>query len=754
MFSKIKFTLACATLVVTVGCGLIGEQGPSGGMQLKSAEVGCLDGASKTFSEYFEGNSSETQVSALWDCFDKSIKLFTERTRGVEQDTYKPQELRLFLVKHFLKNGVISDGLLFRAMELKTALLGGSPDRLTRPELERARELISHLRSKTLRMRHFMPLTGSGQISRSEAEVTEAVTILEEEAQSLGVAIGRANSSYSFESLDALIGEFEGFLPGSVVQLLRKQIPTLKAMKAILVPSDKNAIGPAEWPNTLLLHAKLWGFYLRATHLKTNSPDLLRGEDRKKFLALIHDALDFFERAARRHPEQTISFELLEGLVASLDAPTIIQSAGLSLDSFDNVRKSVRPIVQRFLGGSRFGRDGREASGLTVAALAYFRKVASRWDSNQIIAEKLAGIPFSDADVAKISSGEEQTSFAQYVNSIPLLYLDSRSMSQVTIPIRDEKARSFNDLSQLNTWREVARMLIAGYAEDPKRAKDETAIDVKEIRVAYDHFRDLGIEVKAFDPLDPNVPEKRFAEASVFMYSSDGDDLLERGELTELFALSLTAKMVGESLHMKIADLCYQPGQSRRVDIYGFPAIEPECYFSHLYSGIHSYFAHVPELAQFVSSLESNDKQASNNFKKYFSGISRKSKVSDWVDSGESQAMAALSSYLEAMFSRFDENRSGALSQFEGADAFPLFEDALSKSLCTSNKASLRDAFDFIMTHGEAPDSLTEKIRKGVPWVVGRWFGRERRYSVDRVKILKILYEFSQSKTALATCQP
>jgi hypothetical protein len=787
MFSK-KLFAGVSLALAAAGCGsIIGEKNPESSMSLQGSDVGCLNGASETFGKYFEGRSSEAQMTALWNCVEKSLRLFSERTRGREDHRYKPEELRSFLQDYFLKNGTqISDGLMFRAMELKSALVGGDTRSLTRPELTRALELITHLRHQTLRLRPLMPITIDGQRLRSEAEVDQIVRIFEEEAHALGAAIQRADRPYAFSSLDGLLAELSGILPPKTVDQMRRQIPLLASLKDILVPTpsavaptvSEPAIGADEWPKTLSIHAKLWGFFLKSSSATYRAyyrvTDLRRGSEREKTVELVLDIIGLFEQSARAHADGRIPTQKIEKLVRSIDAKALIEAYQLPLRNFENVEKVIAPGVRRFLGGARLGPDGRDAQGLGLPALAYLRSYVERWDRNQRIIESVEGqqrdsfsaklsdlSQFSVFDGAKSGSRDrgllalehrDSLSLMKYFDRAPVLYAEwSGSPLQITIPSHGLERRGFNDLSNLNLWRELSRMIIAGYADPARAAKLEGLTD-QELRTAYEDVRELGIELKAFDPNDPLVPEKRFREASLFMYSADGDELLELEELTELLAFSLSAKSVGDSLHARIADRCYRAGELRRMDTYGMPAIEPRCYFETLYANLEELYPHVPWFMGYVNALQRREPRRFADFRKYFEGSGRKSKDPAWVDSGDSQAMVQLAAYIEALYARFDSDRNALIDQSEAQRALPLFTSSLSKVICTTDLKKVEDAFNFVMKHGDAPDTWRELLFEGIPWKLKDWLGVDPKYQVDRVRILRILYEVSRSASSNQGC--
>src|SRR5919106_1455319 len=90
--AALRAALVMLLAVIAEGCG---ERAPENSPSL--ANQGCLNEASRTIQEYFHGEVSEQDLNSFWDCIDNALKLFTDRTRGVEPGKYKPTELRRFL---------------------------------------------------------------------------------------------------------------------------------------------------------------------------------------------------------------------------------------------------------------------------------------------------------------------------------------------------------------------------------------------------------------------------------------------------------------------------------------------------------------------------------------------------------------------------------------------------------------------------------------------------------------------------------
>ena len=119
----------------------------------------------------------------------------------------------------------------------------------------------------------------------------------------------------------------------------------------------------------------------------------------------------------------------------------------------------------------------------------------------------------------------------------------------------------------------------------------------------------------------------------------------------------------------------------------------------------------MPWFRGYVSWLKREKPEGYASFRKYYEANGRKSKETDWVNSGESQVLVALATYIESMFARYDSDRSGTSGRTKAPWRSRSSARLFCKVLCTcQDDAALRDAFDFVMTHGGAPEGVGQRF--------------------------------------------
>jgi hypothetical protein len=295
-------------------------------------------------------------------------------------------------------------------------------------------------------------------------------------------------------------------------------------------------------------------------------------------------------------------------------------------------------------------------------------------------------------------------------------------------------------------------MLIRGYA-DPIRANTEFGITLDEFRQAYLDVRELGIELQFLDKFDPKVPEKRFAEANYFSFVANGDEYLDLAEATQMFAFAVSARVSGDDTYAKLkAEDCHDRNRPR-FDEFNLEMIEQKCFEDRYYW---HFDKHLWNLPLFVSSKRSLGLKAQKEFQKIYEASGRKSNYPGWVTSGDIQALSMLASYVEALFYRFDRDRSGTFTYDEAAEAFPIFRKTLSEIRCTNDDKQLRKAFDYLMEKGGEPEGW-QILTQAIPWQIDRWWeelwGNKPNYRADRMKVLKIFAQFSTRERPTPICR-
>lgn len=774
MFFK-RAALLIALASVVAGCSLRFGEEPLGqsSAELSTNETKCFNGGLQTVAEIANGRASDEQISGLWNCASRSLVLFAERTRGGTPGVYSPKELRNFLHRYFLKETRVSDALLAEFMELKRTLLGGSADALTREELYQASRLLLVFRDQNLRLKPYLPLSFEHIRQMDEETVQNAVSALQGVAVEFSRVLQGAGNTYRFAHLEGLFRELEAASVSedtrAVLKSMREFVPAVQQIKSIFVSPDPSQIASDEWNYLLTQSMRSYGLILRWVHARHLDPSLVHGLGRTKIVELIKEGMSLFTDAIERRGDRVIPFTEFDRLIDVID-PRFFQ-LGRRVIKPEHLKGFLRPLVRRGLGGSVPGIEGRGAQGLTLSAIRRAETLLEEWSEAQNYLDHLysklqslprpleftgAGDSFPRSQLMHYTIEEvlgrsrESMSLvswqsAQRVRSIitnlrPLFRGDD-SIILVTATEADPSF-SYHDLTMQSGMDLLGRILAAGYAEDPLRTG--TGVTLKELEVFYWDARDVGIDLKIFDPRNTTVAQKRFLEANVFMSSGDGNEILSVGETSQILSFMISTKRMGYRTHRWISKVCNAGIANPEKDWFGIALIDAGCYRKRFFDTFEANWDHMPLLRDYYARLDASKRA---EFERNLEIAARSTGVSDKkIESTDSEGFSGVAHYMESVFARFDRDQSGTIGKkeaLEGPDAaFETFREALEQASCKAgsclkDKGDLEVLFTYLLAHGKVPNKA-----QFVWWMIRRPFWS---FECDRGRMVQIMGALAQA---------
>ncbi|MCM2323430.1 MAG: hypothetical protein NDJ90_09230 [Oligoflexia bacterium] len=779
-----SFLMAALASLALSSCGLeLGEKSVDQSLNLGGKDLGCLDGGTQTMVEYFHGHASSQQIGDLVDCMGRSLQLFADRTRGEAEGLYSDQELKNFIERYFLKDTRLPDGLVRELMEFKRTMLGGRSDRLTAGEIREARRFLEVIKEQAIRLQPFMPLTPEHYGSLSETEVDQGLSALESAASEIGKRMRGAGQDYEFTRLESLLTEVErtALTPSAAEAIaeFRASIPMFQRLKAFLLSPDHSRILSDEWEPLLTTSSRGFGLYLRFASIDQRYRSLVLANDglapgRAELLRIGRDISELLITAIGRRTEGVIRFEEFDSFVDSID-PKYLVVMGHTLQP-EHLKNGLRAAVRRGLGGAEPGAIGRGAVGLTQAAVNRAWRLIQDWAEAQryldlaftqlgkraagmrIAAEsrparrsQLLALTLEDvygADQAGLSAPvlaavdrmrgviAEQPSL--YRRGGTEVYFDSRNVGE-------DPLFSYAGLSQMNSMNLLSRLLMSAYAEEPARSK--TAVVQSEVERLYLDLRDLGVDLRIFDPDSDHVAQRRFLDSNLFTYAANGDELMDVSEATQILAYMISAKAATARVHRRISELCRAPGATPELDFWGFPLIEARCYRKIFFERHAEMWSNMPELSEYYRVLRADPKRKRilEAFERNIEAVSRKQGYSEApFTSSETDTIFGLLQYLETVFMRFDLDRSGTIGMYEAFEApdaaFPVFRGALARASGFGGDKNLRTLFSFLLGHGRIPGTID--------FIVWRLRGPEWSFEADRGRMIEIMAELSAALKA------
>jgi hypothetical protein len=324
--------------------------------------------------------------------------------------------------------------------------------------------------------------------------------------------------------------------------------------------------------------------------------------------------------------------------------------------------------------------------------------------------------------------------------------------------------QSFVGLSALNAVRNIVHVTWDAYVTDPARVEGQggltAGISQDELRQFYMDVRELGIAFKLFDPTSMTAADSRFLEGNLFTYASNGDRYLSLAEGTDLVSFMFSSKGLSSKMYNLVHDQCAkwtvgcagnQPGcHIGGKDVFGVDTISTEC-FNHFAMGAlyQQLWDHMPNLIKFYSALPElgdNKPQEDRVYRETFSCMVEtvaRSKGANpkWIGISDTDQIAALEHYLEAMFVRFDANHSGTLNRQETLTAYPVLKnviyDEVKKRVSFLNSD---DDLQAVLTYILAQGTIPSTDDWGSLAHFGLWrYIHESKFEADRARIVQVM---------------
>jgi hypothetical protein len=744
MFSKrlAPAGVALVAAVLALGCGPKRFPG-STAMSL---------GVSASASRYLQGEADEAETASIFDCAIHSLTLFEQRTQGQTPGGYTPQELRAFLERYFLDGIKISDGLLTEVMELKRTVIGGSSAQFTTGDLTATTELFGKLKEQALRLRTYMPVTPGSLTRRSSWEVEQAAAAIHDAAGAIGDVLADTGNAYTFSHLQALMHELKGFKgiagggAGDVFSYVEDNIGLISTCKSTLFMPLAEGIGSAEWAPTLKAAADWYALYLRFELLERDYDSWVLGAGRERLVDLVREAFRLIDLSVSRRPGQVLTFDDMNRLIEAV-FPHGITVMGDRTLSVEHTEAFLRPLVQRVFGGSDFGATGRKAPGLTREALERMRLHFEHWNDGQryleatyaaandtlggtstqgylpdqlqaFTLEKLLslGWPLGPEAAAGDDGEAPPALLSDAVRRLGLVEQRDRALfpgasTQIYFNgYGTDRHLSLHDLSEANWMYSLARLMTAGYAEDPARAAtddDETQkVTFEEFKRFVDDIHDGGVDLKYIDPKDPHLAEKRYREAELFTFAGVGDEYVSTRQTAQLLALMISGQRLADRIYDgALAAKCKTYGP----DPYDYLLIDAQCYRDYLFGHTDAIWSNLPRMAAYFKTLSG---KGLDDFKHAMEDGARKQGYNDSpMNSNDYQGFAMIGQYVEVVFERFDQADEGVLGWNEARQAFPIFKNSLrdetcQQGHCLNSEGDLYAVFTFMLAYGRAPSPL------------------------------------------------
>lgn len=713
---------------------------------------------------YASDELNDYQITDFVQCLQKAFTTFVQLTRGKDQNTYQPDEIRRFLQTYFLRERPITDKLMNEFMVIKQVLVGGDSSVITRLEIADLIEFLEDLRKEAIRIRPFVKYLNPSLIVQQDPtdigkRLTEANETLRQSIRTITLRMQGGHKDYSFDNLQTLMTEFRGFVRWEDHFRNSKPVPAwielFKNFKRVTTAQSPEMILKGEWAPFLQTFSRWYLAYIQFRVGVKDQP-LLYGAGLQNTMHLSQELFELIEEAIHRQPGKVLRVELINALVSSAQKLDWISQRIRP----ESVERFTRALTDRFFADEKAQGGRSQADGLTLPVLALMRYEFYRWAAIQMKLEsefRMRGVPdlrqtrvpslhqaspLIPRDIqAKLRSirDADYSSFMQVKTHLRPMF--NEDMNRVTITNdadfgRQRLTHGFHNLSAMNLLRSSIALLFRGYS-DSKRWDWSSGLKSSQLQAFYEDVRDLAVDLKLADSRIANTGSRAFIEGNLFTSKGDGVKFnVEESQLSFVEAMELLGYIYsgGRLANNLYADLSWKDERRQmkncehgKLDENGEHKLKRSCVKEHLAAMVFQHAGGLPGMRHFISTAKDSDREAMiTNI--LDSAFSPKNSEVDWVEKNELCIVAVVLHYLESVMIRFDSDRNGILTGPELRKAAPIFSGFIQRYAKDKKKQDLtveraEGVFLFILAYKSIPESWLNKISV---W----WLGSDRYYEI------------------------
>ena len=746
-------------------------------IEIKKENLACLKNVSTNLGHLLKAQSSEAQIDETFNCLDATLLEFQNRVQG-SQDANSFSSDDLFQVfNEFLSDAKISQEATADILRLKSGLLGGADQKLTKLEITQLRDLLKVIHPEIIRLMPFTAIFSfkKGNKEFSKESIKLAFDQLGSSLNAVLAATQLVRSDYQFEDFKKLLSNLH-FFESKSTDFFN------------LAGEIKNLLAGSEGVQTA---ADFKGFIFSITEIlrlytlhnqNYVTFEIHNAGQLEDTITFTEDILNMLENTLQYKKAKVIFSDSLDPLISLLadqdilpvriSANTLVSfyklilvrvfQAGPEIDfeSFDGLRKIHFVNIRREL--TIFKTYLSFINSLPFSNLKG-DQTTQRFEI-ATVQKSLLNYDFAKSPQLKnISDSAEQSLILEAVNEYrneflaarPVVYRFNKMVIAANQEIWDQ---NWQDLVRGLYVKFLARQLVIGWGNGNETRRVQSAVITEAGLIKwYAEFKPFGIEAKIFDPRAINSGAKSFKEANLFPYSADGNNQMSSIESIQyLNILSTGGGIVFNDFKegFKKANC-----NLTEKDVFGFFWNQESCAYADFKLNYKYYFSNLSYLVAYLNHLSEPEFLS---FYEEAMGVARvTASTKGRLESADIRNFIILMHYMESFYAQFDIDRNSALSATELRSAYPrfktfardfayntskdkidLFNSAAVQAIgysCYSEEDLIRESFIYLVYHGEVPGIMDLNV---APCLRGRslidFSGEvDRKTIINTFKILK-----------------
>lgn len=196
-------------LSLLTGCGdfLKGKPQQKEVLEIKQESLSCLKTVSLEVSKFLKSESSQKEIDATFNCITDTLTEFQSRVEGAqESEAFTADELFQIFEK-FVKDAKVSRAATTDLLNLKSALIGGSDQKITKAEISSLKDFIGVVKAEAKNILPYAQILTlpEGNKQYSKKMIQDSFLQLNLSLNNLLKASKLHRSGYSFEDFKQLL---------------------------------------------------------------------------------------------------------------------------------------------------------------------------------------------------------------------------------------------------------------------------------------------------------------------------------------------------------------------------------------------------------------------------------------------------------------------------------------------------------------------------------------------------------------------
>ncbi|MGZ5279234.1 MAG: hypothetical protein ACXWC9_04800 [Pseudobdellovibrionaceae bacterium] len=663
----------------------------------------------------------------------------------------------------------VSDELVLELMKIKVVFFGGRVDFFVKADFDRAQGKLMAFQDLTERFLKYSDVYGfswkpeSLSISQAQKYFRQAEANLDEFSWRLGALM---EDAYDLQNIVALTEEIERLYPSTdpdedtLVETSEKFVPTIVAIKNILFSDHNSVVGSAhstmtpmaQWSDFLGLIAKSYSRYMFYSYF-LEKKTWTEGHALEGMNQLVLKSVDIIDGMIDKKQTGAISYLELGQLWAAV-LKTKVLPEKITQAILDSL---TRTLMQKFLLSPEDRLSGNIPNGLTKVAIKTIKNEFTMWVENQKFLDiAYSGVPVGEgksgaAILVDLGASAPTTGLQElqmiYSSPVPMSF-DAMGRLYLSQPAKNYLRKTSDTI---NVVREAVRLVIRSYAGDLARIQNYQGLTQAEVQTLYADLKPVVVALGFLHPNNMDFADNRFRDANLFMSVSDGNDLGDFKELSDLFMMILSGLKLDSMMFEKMEQAyAADPAQGCKVtkptEYKDDWLVDLQCVLGFYAKEMPGVFVSMPDYLTYQATLDKP------RFEGMFMNLLKSAGHKSWKPSpvpgqpaeivtevhiGDLSLVPHVMQYVEGFFQMYDADRNGLIVTSESMKAYPVFRTILQQVSGLKKENELKGLFTWMLKYGKPPQSGAEKIKFATWWVPQGESGW--KIEADRERLASIL---------------